>query len=55
MSRGAEYKFIPTDPEDIVLWLTAIYEEIMGVTVQPASPERNFIQWMAEAIVLNVC
>ena len=53
MSRGAEYKFIPTDPEDIVIWLTAIYEEIMGVTVQPASPERHFIQWMAEAIVLE--
>ena len=53
MSRPAEYKFIPTDPEDIIVWLTAMYEEIMGVTVQPASPERNFIQWMAEAIVLE--
>ena len=49
----AEYKFIPTDPEDIVIWLTGIYEEIMGVTVQPASPERHFIQWMAEAITLE--
>ncbi len=53
MSRGAEYKFIPTEPEDIILWLTAIYEEIMGVAVRPASPERLFIQWMAEAIVLE--
>ena len=53
MSRGAEYKFIPTDPEDIIIWLTAIYEEIMGITVQPASPERHFIQWMAEAITLE--
>ena len=53
MSRGADYQFIPTDPEDIIIWLTANYEEIMGVTVQPASPERNFIQWMAEAIVLE--
>ena len=51
MGRGAEYKFIPTDPEEIVAWLTARYEEIMGVTVQPASPERNFIQWMSEVIV----
>ncbi len=49
----AEYKFIPTDPEDIIIWLTDIYEEIMGVTVQPASPEENFIHWMAEAIVLE--
>ncbi len=53
MSRGAEYKFIPTDPEDIIIWLTDIYEEIMGVTVQPASPERHFIQWMAEAVLLE--
>lgn len=53
MNQGPEYKFIPTDPEDIIIWLTAIYEEIMGVTVQPASPERNFIQWLAEAIVLE--
>lgn len=53
MSRGAEYKFIPTDPEDIIIWLTAMYEEIMGVTVQPASPERLFIQWMATAIALE--
>lgn len=53
MSRGAEYQFIPTDPEDIIAWLTASYEEITGITVQPASPERNFIQWMAEAIVLE--
>ena len=53
MSRGAEYQFIPTDQEDIIVWLTASYEEITGITVQPASPERNFIQWMAEAIVLE--
>ena len=53
MSQRAEYKFIPTDPEDIIVWLTDIYEEIMGVTIQPASPERQFIQWMAEAIVLE--
>lgn len=53
MSRGMEYQFIPTDPEDIVIWLISSYEEITGVTVQPASPERNFIQWMANAIVLE--
>lgn len=53
MSQGADYQFIPTDPEDIVVWLTGVYEEILGVTVQPASPERLFIQWMAETIVLE--
>ena len=47
----AEYKFIPTDPEEIAAHITDAYEEIMGVTVQPASPERNFIQWMAAVIV----
>ncbi len=52
MSRS-EYKFIPTDPEDIIIWLTAMYEEIMDVTVRPASPENQFIHWMAEAIVLE--
>ena len=49
----ADYKFIPTDPEDIVTWLTANYEEIMGVTVRPASPECLFIRWMADTIVLE--
>lgn len=53
MSRPTDYQFIPTDPEDIVIWLTSSYEEITGVTVQPASPERLFIQWMAEAIALE--
>ena len=43
MSRGAEYKFIPTDPEDIIIWITSVYEEIMGVTVKPASPDQLFI------------
>lgn len=49
----AEYKFIPTDPEDVVIWLTELYEKIMGATVRPASPERLFIQWLAEAIILE--
>lgn len=53
MSRGAEYKFIPTDPEDIIIWITSVYEEIMGVTVQPASPDQLLIRWAAEAIVLE--
>lgn len=53
MSRGPEYRFIPTDPEDIIIWLTEAYEEIVGTTVRPASPERNFIQWMAAAFVME--
>lgn len=50
---AADYQFIPTDPADIKIWLTGLYEKIMGVTVQPASPERNFIQWITAAIVLE--
>ena len=53
MSVPEEYKFIPTDPEEIIVWLTAAYEEIMGVTVKPASPHQLFIRWMAKAIVLE--
>lgn len=53
MSRPSDYQFIPTDPEDIIIWITGIYEKIMGVTVQPASPERQFINWMAEVFVLE--
>lgn len=53
MSRGAEYQFIPTDPEDIIVWLTSRYEEITGMTVQPGSTEQLIIRWAAEAIVLE--
>ena len=53
MSRASEHRFIPTEPEDVIIWLTSAYEEIFGVTVQPASPEQLLIRWMAEAIVLE--
>ncbi len=50
MSR-AQYQFIPTDPNEIVEWMTAKYEELTGVTVQPGSPERLFIQWAASVVI----
>lgn len=50
MSR-TQYQFIPTDPDQIVEWLTAKYEELTGVTVQPGSPERLFIQWAASVVI----
>ena len=50
MSR-AQYQFIPTDPDEIVEWMTAKYEELTGVTVQPGSPERLFIQWAASVVI----
>lgn len=46
-----EYQFIPTDPEDIVICLTRAYQDITGVTVRPAGPEKLFIQWLTEIFV----
>ncbi|WP_298028687.1 baseplate J/gp47 family protein [uncultured Dysosmobacter sp.] len=46
------YQFIPMDPDEITAWMTEQYESITGVTVQPGSPERQFIQWAA-AVVLQ--
>lgn len=53
MSRNTEYQFISTDTEEIVAQLVAMYEAITKTTVQPASPERLFIQWVANVIVLE--
>lgn len=50
MSR-TQYQFIPTDPDDIVEWMAAKYEALTGVTVQPGSPERLFIQWAAAVVI----
>lgn len=51
MSRNTEYQFVPTDTETLVATLVAAYEKITGVTVHPASPEKLFIQWVANIIV----
>lgn len=51
MSRNTEYQFISTDTEEIVAQLVAMYEAITKTTVQPASPERLFVQWVANVIV----
>lgn len=51
MSRNTEYQFVSTDPDELVALMVAMYEKITGVTVQPASPERLFIQWAADVIV----
>lgn len=48
----AQYEFIPTNADNIVEWMAGKYEEITGVTVQPGSPERQFIQW-ASAVILQ--
>ena len=51
MSRNTEYQFVPTDPEEVVTELIALYEAIFGTTVQPASPDRLFIQCVAAIII----
>ncbi len=51
MPRNTEYQFIPTDSAAIVSLLTAIYEKITGITVQPAGPERLFIQWVSGVMI----
>ena len=42
---------MPTDPEEVVTELIALYEAIFETTVQPASPERLFIQYIAAAFI----
>lgn len=51
MSRNKEYQFISTDTSALVSQLISAYEKIAGVTVHPASPERLFIQWIADVII----
>ena len=47
----SDYAFIETDTTALVTAMIAAYEKMTGVTVQPASPERLFILWVADIIV----
>ena len=49
--RNPEYLFASVDAGEIVQELTAMYEELTGYAVHPASPEKLFIQWVADVIV----
>lgn len=51
MRRNTQYQFVPTDPEDIITELTALYEAIFDTTVQPASPDQLFIRYVAAIII----
>ena len=51
MPRNKEYQFISTDTNALVSQLISAYEKIVGLTVHPASPERLFIQWIADVII----
>lgn len=48
---GTEYAFVETSPEKLAAALTAMYEKLSGQAVYPASPERLFIQWVANFLV----
>ena len=50
MSR-TQYQFIPTNPDDIIAWMIAKYEEMTGVTVQPGSPEMMYVRWAASVVI----
>ena len=51
MSRNAQYQFVSTDTTALVSSLVAGYEKITGISVQPASPKKLFIQWIADIII----
>lgn len=47
----SDYEFVQTNTSQLEKALIAGYERLTGVTVQPASPERLFIAWVADIIV----
>lgn len=47
---ASSYQFISAEASEIIERLTASYEKLCGITVQPASPERLFILWIADVI-----
>lgn len=51
MGRNPQYQFVSTDTDTLVSSLVAGYEKITGISVQPASPEKLFLQWVAHIIL----
>lgn len=51
MSRNSQYQFISTDTDTLVSDLVSAYEKMTGVSVQPSSPERIFISWVANIVL----
>ena len=49
--RNPEYQFADTSAEAIVARLVSDYKKNTGAAVQPASPERQIIQWVASILV----
>lgn len=51
MPRSTAYQFIDTDAAAIEALLVSTYERISGVSVQPASPEKLFIQFVTAIVI----
>ncbi len=49
--RNKDYQFINTDTTALVASLIAAYEQITGIVIRPASPEKLFINWIADVLV----
>lgn len=51
MSRNPEYQFVSTDTSPIISNLAAVWEKMTGRTLPPASPDKLFIHWVANAMI----
>jgi len=52
MSRNPEYKFVGTDTNELLTDLIRMFQRLTGRTLSPASPERMFVQWVANALLI---
>jgi len=51
ITRNPAYQFVSTDTNEVTSDLIQGYELIVGSTVRPASPEMQFIRWVAHIIL----
>lgn len=49
--RNSEFQFVNNDTAALQQSMIAMYEQITGFTVQPASPEKLFISWVTSVLV----
>lgn len=49
--RNTQYQFVSTDTNSLVASLVSAYEHLVEITVKPSSPEKLFIQWVANIII----
>lgn len=51
MSRNTQHEFVSMDADALIATLVSAYEKIVGVTVMPSSPEKLFVQWVANVLL----